>query len=66
MAVERGRKRPRPGLPNPNSKIHLLRLADGRLALAYNHDRKYRANLYVAISEDDGGKMAFSSHRRKR
>ncbi|CAL6386352.1 unnamed protein product [Bathycoccus prasinos] len=43
------------GLPNPNSKIHLLRLADGRLALAYNHDRKYRANLYVAISEDDGG-----------
>jgi hypothetical protein len=42
------------GLPNPNSKIHLLRLADGRLALAYNHDRKYRANLYVAISEDDG------------
>ena len=44
------------GLPNPNSKIHLLRLADGRLALAYNHDRKYRANLYVAISEDDGEK----------
>ena len=42
------------GLPNPNSKIHLLRLADGRLALAYNHDRKYRANLYVAISDDDG------------
>jgi len=42
------------GLPNPNSKIHLLRLTDGRLALAYNHDKKYRSNLYVALSNDDG------------
>jgi hypothetical protein len=42
------------GLPNPNSKFHLMRLSDGTLALAYNHHNRARTNLFVALSGDGG------------
>ena len=42
------------GLPNPNSKFHLMRLSDGTLALAYNHHDRARTNLFVALSKDGG------------
>ena len=42
------------GLPNPNSKFHLMRLSDGTLALAYNHHNRARTNLFVALSKDGG------------
>eukprot|EP00232_Nephroselmis_pyriformis_P019696 CAMPEP_0182886728 /NCGR_PEP_ID=MMETSP0034_2-20130328/20396_1 /TAXON_ID=156128 /ORGANISM="Nephroselmis pyriformis, Strain CCMP717" /LENGTH=636 /DNA_ID=CAMNT_0025020067 /DNA_START=110 /DNA_END=2016 /DNA_ORIENTATION=- len=43
-------------LPNPNSKVNMIRLHNGYLALAYNHEglSKGRSNLWVAISHDDG------------
>ena len=40
-------------LPNPNTKIHALRLSGGQLAVAYNHHRykfRQRSNLYVAVA----------------
>lgn len=44
------------GMPNPNSKFHLLRLVDGTLALAYNHHDRSRTNLFVALSSDGGSR----------
>lgn len=47
----------RTNLPNPNSGIDLVQLADGKLALLYNSDANNwgsRANLKLAISEDSG------------
>lgn len=44
-------------LPNPNSGIDLVQLADGKLALLYNSDANNwgsRANLKLAISADSG------------
>ncbi|KAK3287896.1 hypothetical protein CYMTET_4629 [Cymbomonas tetramitiformis] len=45
-------------LPNPNSKINLIRLeGSNSLALAYNHEggvSRMRTNLFVAISSDEG------------
>ena len=38
-------------LPNPNAGIDLLRLASGRLALAYNNSATYRTPLCVALTE---------------
>jgi predicted neuraminidase len=40
-------------LPNPNSGIDLLRLASGRMALAYNHSATLRTPLSVALTEGD-------------
>ena len=48
---------PRPyTLPNPNSKLHVLRLSNGHLVVAYNHEgeTRRRIHLQVAISRDDG------------
>ena len=39
-------------LPNPNSGIDALTLADGRVFLLYNHSKKYRYPLVVATSGD--------------
>lgn len=41
-------------LPNPNAGIALLRLADGRLLLAYNPQSADRDRLALALSTDDG------------
>ncbi len=41
-------------LPNPNSGLDAARLADGRIALAYNPSHTGRTPLAVAISEDNG------------
>lgn len=43
-------------LPNPNSKFNLIKLDNGDLLVAYNHqslDRR-RINLRVAVSKDEG------------
>lgn len=54
---------PRPmSLPNPNSKVHVLRLRNGALVCAHNHHgyRKVvgkgvtRVNLTIAISHNEG------------
>ncbi|HKI73311.1 MAG TPA: sialidase family protein [Pseudomonadales bacterium] len=39
-------------LPNPNSGIDAVTLADGRHLLVYNHTKEGRSPLNVAISED--------------
>jgi predicted neuraminidase len=39
-------------LPNPNSGIDAVTLADGRFALVYNHTPKGRTPLNVAVSAD--------------
>ena len=39
-------------LPNPNSGIDAVTLADGRFAIVYNHTPKGRSPLNVAISHD--------------
>lgn len=41
-------------LPNPNSAIDAVNLKDGRIALVYNHSKKERNPLNLAISKDDG------------
>jgi predicted neuraminidase len=41
-------------LPNPDSGLAALRLADGRLLLAFNDTTARRENLRLAVSSDDG------------
>lgn len=41
-------------LPNPNAGIALLRLADGRLLLAYNPQTSNRNRLALSVSGDEG------------
>lgn len=41
-------------LPNPNSAIDAVNLQDGRIILVYNHSKKERTPLNVAVSKDDG------------
>ncbi len=41
-------------LPNPNSGLDAVRLADGRIALVYNPSHSERSPLAVAFSEDNG------------
>ncbi len=41
-------------LPNPDSAIDLLRLTDGKIALAFNNSSDSRTPLTLALSEDDG------------
>jgi predicted neuraminidase len=40
------------GLPNPDSGIDAVMLADGRSLLVYNHSRRYRTPLNLALSGD--------------
>jgi predicted neuraminidase len=39
-------------LPNPNSGIDVVRLADGRLVMIYNHTQRGRTPLNLAVSRD--------------
>lgn len=41
-------------LPNPDAGIALLRLADGRLLLAYNPQEANRTQLALSLSRDEG------------
>ena len=41
-------------LPNPDSGIDAIRLKDGRCLLVYNHTRRGRTPLNVALSSDHG------------
>lgn len=41
-------------LPNPNSAIEAVNLIDGRIVLVYNHSKKERYPLNIAISKDGG------------
>lgn len=41
-------------LPNPNAAVALLRLADGRLLLAYNPQTANRDKLALSLSRDEG------------
>eukprot|EP00899_Mesostigma_viride_P009500 jgi/Mesvir1/18551/Mv17068-RA.1 len=47
-------------IPNPNSKLNLIRLDNGALAMAYNDDSSagVRNKLVVAASYDNGGSWA--------
>eukprot|EP00976_Prorocentrum_cordatum_P029277 595770-Prorocentrum_minimum.AAC.1 len=43
-------------LPNPNTKVHAIRLRNGVLMAAYNHHKyrlRQRSNLFVATSTDE-------------
>jgi hypothetical protein len=40
------------GLPNPGSKVNMLRLSTGEIALAYNNNADARNKLTVALSGD--------------
>jgi predicted neuraminidase len=42
------------GLPNPDSGLDAIRLADGRLLLAFNDSQHGRENLRLAVSTDEG------------
>lgn len=42
------------GLPNPGSAADMVKLANGRVALAFNDSRTDRNPLTVALSEDEG------------
>jgi alpha-L-rhamnosidase len=42
----------RTGLPNPSAGIDAVRLRDGRFLLVYNHTRRGRGRLNVALSKD--------------
>jgi predicted neuraminidase len=41
-------------LPNPDSGLDAIRLADGRLLLAFNDSNSGRENLKLAVSADEG------------
>jgi predicted neuraminidase len=45
-------------LPNPSAGIDAVRLRDGRFLLVYNHTRRGRGNLNVAVSKDGRGWFA--------
>lgn len=54
-------------LPNPNSAIDAIKLFDGRVLLVYNHSKKKRFPINIAISEDDGKtwKMKLSLEKKR-
>jgi predicted neuraminidase len=57
------------GLPNNNSSIQFIRLADGRLALLYNHSSAAdaegrRTSLYDEIDRDDAPAAAATTGRQ--
>jgi predicted neuraminidase len=41
-------------LPNPDAPVDALRLADGRILLAYNHASSGRESLGLSLSSDEG------------
>ena len=41
-------------LPNPNAAIDAINLSDGRILLVYNHSKKHRYPLNIALSSDGG------------
>ncbi|HLK55376.1 MAG TPA: sialidase family protein [Chthonomonadaceae bacterium] len=46
-------------LPNPNARVDLVRLASGRLALAFNDTGQGRTPLTLALSEDEGASWPY-------
>lgn len=41
-------------LPNPNTGVDAVKLTDGRVVMIYNHTKRGRSPLNLAISNDDG------------
>ncbi len=41
-------------LPNPNAGVDAVKLEDGRVVMIYNHTKKGRTPLNLAVSNDDG------------
>jgi predicted neuraminidase len=46
-------------LPNPSARVDALRLASGRLAIAFNDSGFARTPLTLALSEDEGATWAY-------
>lgn len=49
-------------LPNPNARVDLTRLADGKMALAFNDTHQGRTPLSLALSEDQGVTWPYRRH----